>query len=238
MISTAFGVTQVALAVALFNDMVWLSVLLVPIAGHLMHGHLVAFHETSHGLLGRNRLLNEISGVFLGVFSFMSFSLYRAAHQTHNVHLATERDEELWPFVGPGTSRRARIAAAILELTVGLLFTPFLFLRSFLREGSPIRNTRVRRRIWADLVLMTVVSTAVVTVANSNLWKLLRTDLSRARDHCRGRPGLAQVRRARRAHRMHGEPLNASWWTTGAAGLSRSRCSTSRITACTIIRQG
>jgi fatty acid desaturase len=171
-ISTAFGVTQVALAVALFNDMVWLSVLLVPIAGHLMHGHLVAFHETSHGLLGRNRLLNEISGVFLGVFSFMSFSLYRAAHQTHHVHLATERDEELWPFVGPGTSRRARIAAAILELTAGFLFTPILFLRSFLRKGSPIRNTRVRRRIWAELVLMIVVWTAVVAgVAYWNFWK-------------------------------------------------------------------
>ena len=63
----------------------------------------------------------------------MSFSLYRAAHQLHHAYLATERDEELWPFVIPGMPRWVRILAAFLELGLGLLFTPFLFVRTFLR---------------------------------------------------------------------------------------------------------
>ena len=82
--------------------------------------------------LRRSRRLNEVDGIILGVMSFMSFSLYRATHQSHHAHLATERDEELWPFVHPGMPRWGRVLAAFLELTAGLLFTPFLFLRTFL----------------------------------------------------------------------------------------------------------
>jgi fatty acid desaturase len=37
------------------------------------------------------------------------------------------------------------------------LFTPFLFLRAFLRAGSPIRNRQVRRRISVELALMVVI---------------------------------------------------------------------------------
>jgi fatty acid desaturase len=83
----------------------------------------------------------------------MSFSLYRAVHQSHHAHLATERDEELWPFVQPARSRPARILAAILELGAGLLYTPFLFIRAFLRSGSPVRKKSLRRRIWAEFSL-------------------------------------------------------------------------------------
>ena len=54
---------------------------LVLVSSHFMHGMLIGFHEASHGLLRKSRLLNEIDGVLIGVLSFMSFSLYRAAHQ-------------------------------------------------------------------------------------------------------------------------------------------------------------
>jgi fatty acid desaturase len=118
-----------------------------------MHGMLIGFHEASHGLLRKNRRLNEIDGIIIGVFSLMSFSLYRAAHQLHHAYLATERDIELWPFVIPGMPRWVRVLAAFLELSLGLLFTPFLFLRTFLRAGSPIRNKKLRRRIWAEFAL-------------------------------------------------------------------------------------
>jgi fatty acid desaturase len=62
---------------------------------------LIGLHEASHGLLRKSRLLNEIDGIIIGVFGFMSFSLFRAVHQSHHAHFATERDEELWPFVQP-----------------------------------------------------------------------------------------------------------------------------------------
>lgn len=138
------------------------AVPLVLIAGHLMHGTAVGFHEATHGLLRRNRAFNEFDGVLLGVFSFMSFSLYRAAHQLHHIHLSTEKDEELWPFIHPSAPRWWRVLAAFLELTFGLFFLPLLFLRIFLRKNSPIRAKRVRVRIWKELILMVVVWTAII----------------------------------------------------------------------------
>ncbi|OYW31086.1 MAG: fatty acid desaturase [Chthoniobacter sp. 12-60-6] len=167
-----FLFTQIALGMVLHSGVsLWWAVPLVLLASHLMHGAAVGFHEATHGLLRRNRRFNEFDGVLLGIFAFMSFSLYRAAHQTHHAHFATERDEELWPFVFTNTPRWGRVLAAFLELTVGLLFTPFLFLRSFLRTGSPIRSPKVRRRIWAELGLMVLVwSGIIVAVSYWQVW--------------------------------------------------------------------
>jgi fatty acid desaturase len=152
-LTAVFFLNQAALAAALYFGPVWFAVPLVLTASHLMHGMLIAFHEASHGLLRKSRRLNEIDGIIIGIFSFMSLSLYRAAHQLHHAYLATERDIELWPFVIPGKPRWFRVVAAILELNVGLFYTPFLFVRTFLRAGSPIRNKKLRRRIWEELAL-------------------------------------------------------------------------------------
>lgn len=150
----------------------WLALPLVLMASHLMHGAAMGIHEATHGLLRRNRLQNEIDGLIIGFMSFMSFSLYRAAHQSHHAHLATLRDEELWPFVDPETPRWARRLAAFFELSAGLLYTPFLFLRTFLRRGSPIRSRKVRRRIWIELVLIALLWIGIVAaVAHWQLWR-------------------------------------------------------------------
>jgi fatty acid desaturase len=156
-LASIFFLNQAALAAALYFGSVWFCVALILIASHLMHGMLIGFHEASHGLLRKSRRLNEIDGIIIGIFSLMSFSLYRAAHQLHHAYLATERDIELWPFVIPGTPRWARVLAAVLELTLGLFFTPFLFVRTFLRSDSPIRNKKLRRRIWTEFALTTAV---------------------------------------------------------------------------------
>ena len=147
-----------------------LAVPLVLLTSHFMHGAAVGFHEAAHGLLRRNRRLNEFDGMLIGVFSFTSFSLYRAAHQSHHAYLSTERDEELWPFVMVKSPRWLRRLAAFMELTMGLLFTPALFLRSFLRSGSPIRSRKVRRRIWMELILMLVVW--VVILSSVTYWRM------------------------------------------------------------------
>jgi len=153
-LAAIFFLNQAALWTALYLGSVWFCVPLVLTASHLMHGLLIGFHEATHGLLRKNRRLNEIDGVVIGIFSLMSFSLYRAAHQLHHIHLATERDEELWPFVIPGMPRWVRVLAGVLELGLGLFYTPSLFVRTFLRTGSPIRNKKVRRRIWFEFALM------------------------------------------------------------------------------------
>ena len=165
-----FG-TQISLGFAYHYGLIWLCVPLVILVSHFMHGILIGFHEASHGLLRKSRFLNEADGLIIGTFSFMSFTLYRAAHQKHHSHLATERDVELWPFVTVGTPRWARRLAAFIELNAGILFTPFLFLRIFLPKDSFIKNKRVRRRIWNEYALMAVVWTTILaTVSWFHVW--------------------------------------------------------------------
>lgn len=146
-------------------------ILLVLLTSHIMHTHLIAFHEAAHGLLCPVPWINDGLGRLLGTLSFMSFELYRAAHHTHHAYLATERDEELWPFVKPASPRWFRCLMAWLELSCGLLFTPSLFLRAFLRRGTVITNPSLRRRVWLDLAGIVVFWTpAVFAVAWWDLW--------------------------------------------------------------------
>ena len=113
--------TEIALGVALHREAsLWVVVPLVLLASHFMHGVAVGLHEATHGLLRKNRRFNEFDGVLLGVSSFMSFSLYRATHQSHHAYFATERDEELWPL----TSSLLLLLSLILLILP--LITPFV----------------------------------------------------------------------------------------------------------------
>jgi fatty acid desaturase len=143
----------------------WLTVLVWLVLGHLMHGHLIAFHEAAHRSLIPNQRLNDLVGWIIGLFSFMSPALYRATHYTHHGWLGSERDEELWPFVSPRIPRWKRRLAAILELTVGLVYTPLLFLRSYLRRDTLIRNAQIRRRIAGELIGIVVCWAVIITLA-------------------------------------------------------------------------
>ena len=172
MLVLVFFLVEAALGTAVYVGVIWMAVPLALVASHLMHGIMIGFHEAAHGLLRKSRRLNEADGMIIGVFSFMSFNLYRAAHQLHHAYLATERDIELWPFAIPGTPRWARILAAILELGLGLFYSPFLFVRTFLCHGSPIRNKKLRRRVWAEFALIAVVWICILAaVAWWNGWR-------------------------------------------------------------------
>jgi fatty acid desaturase len=161
-----------AIGLAVYHDHLWLAAMLVLTGSHLMHGALIGFHEASHGLLREKRWLNEFDGVLIGTLSLVSFSLYRVLHQWHHVHLATAKDEEFWPFTSPNSPRWLRITVAVAELTIGLIVTPLIFFRCFIRRGSPIRNKRVRRRIWAEYALMLGFWTVLLTtVARLGAWK-------------------------------------------------------------------
>ncbi len=171
LISAALMLSQVALGFAYHAGWIWLCLPLAFLVSHLMHGLLIGFHEASHGLLRKNRFLNEVDGLITGTLSFMSFTLYRAAHQKHHSHLATERDVELWPFVIVSAPRWGRCLAAFVELNAGILFTPFLFLRIFLMKDSFIRNKKVRRRIWKEFGLIVAVWTVIfTTVSLCHVW--------------------------------------------------------------------
>src|ERR1041384_3344147 len=147
------ALTETAIGLTVRAAWIWLTIPLVLVAAHLMHGLLIGFHEASHGLLRKSRRLNEFDGVLIGIFSFLPFSLYRVVHQMHHMHLATEKDTELWPFVLTKAPRWARCLAAFLELTVGLFYSPLIFLRVFLHPRTIVRSQKVRRRIWTELVM-------------------------------------------------------------------------------------
>jgi len=166
LISAAMMITQVVLGFAYHHGMIWLCLPLALLVSHFMHGLLVGFHEASHGLLRKNRFFNEFDGMLTGTMSFLSFTLYRAAHQKHHLHLATERDVELWPFVIVTAPRWQRRLVAFIELNAGILFTPFLFLRVFLHPNSFIRNRKVRRRIWLEYALIVAVWTTIFTTVS------------------------------------------------------------------------
>jgi len=166
------AVAQAGVFYCVYRGWYWLAVPLVLFASHLMHGLLIGFHEASHGLLRKNRRFNEFDGVLIGILSFTSFTLYRAAHQTHHMHLSTERDEELWPFVNPNAPRWGRTLFAFLELFAGLIVTPLVFMRTFFRKNSPIRAKKVRRRIWGEFILTAAVWAGIISaVAWFGVWK-------------------------------------------------------------------
>src|SRR3954465_9760102 len=166
------ALSEIGIGVAVWAGWLWITVPLVLVAAHLMHGLLIGFHEASHGLLRKSRRLNEFDGVLIGIFSLLPFSLYRVVHQMHHMHLATEKDTELWPFVLTRAPRWARRLAAFLELTLALFYAPLIFLRVFLHRNTLVRSRKLRRRIWLELALTVVAWTAALaTVAFFGVWK-------------------------------------------------------------------
>lgn len=170
----SLALTEIALWAAVWSKWFWLALPLVLVTAHFMHGLLIGLHEASHGLLRKSRRLNEFDGVIIGIFALLPFSLYRVIHQSHHVHLATERDTELWPFVLPKTPRWARRLAAFVELTLGLFYSPFIFLRVFVGRRPLVRSRKVRRRIWTELAITVAVWTVILAaVAFFHAWKYL-----------------------------------------------------------------
>lgn len=149
----------------------WAVGLLLAVQLHFMHACLIGFHECAHFNFAPKRGYNEACGLLLGTSSFMSLALYRAVHHTHHAHFATDRDEELWPHTRPDASRAFRLLVAAFELGLGLVATPLLFLRSFLRAGGPVREPHVRRRVWLELAVITAAwAGALAAVAALDLW--------------------------------------------------------------------
>lgn len=170
-VSIAYYLTTGAMIACLYYHWWWPLVPLVLLSSHFMHAMLIAFHEAAHGILRKNKTWNEFDGLFVGTMSFTPLTLYRVLHQQHHVNVASEKDVELWPFVDPKQPLWWRRLAAFLELNFGLFYTPWLFWRFFFGRKSPVRNRRVRKRIWLESTLMVTFWAAVLgTVAYLGVW--------------------------------------------------------------------
>src|SRR5689334_15451815 len=101
----AFLALCVGIGWAVLNGHYLLLVPLVVAQAFVMHAQLIAFHEASHGALCPIPLVNGFLGRVVGVFGFMSLTLYRAAHHWHHAYIGDARDEEFWPLNDPTASR-------------------------------------------------------------------------------------------------------------------------------------
>jgi fatty acid desaturase len=171
-----FFALEGVLLLGVLRDRWWLVVPLWLVLGHLMHCHLIAFHEAAHKTLIPLRLLNDAAGYLVGTLGFMSLTLYRTAHHAHHSYIGSPRDVELWPFVLPGVARWKRRLAAAIELTLGLAFTPFLFLRGYLSGDSPVPNRHDRLLIAAELGAIVLFWAGVAVMATYwHLWYFVLT---------------------------------------------------------------
>lgn len=171
LVASLYYLTTALLAFCLYKSWWGAVVLLVLLASHFMHAMLIAFHEAAHGMLRKNRALNEFDGLLVGTISLTPLTLYRVLHQQHHVNIATEKDVELWPFVDPRQPLWWRRLAAFLELNFGFFYTPWLFWRFFFMRNSPITNRRARKRIWQEFWLMVVYWAVLLgTVAWFGVW--------------------------------------------------------------------
>ena len=171
LVQVLFYSTQFLLGYSVYQGWLWLSIPLVILASHFMHAYLIAFHEASHGLLRNHKKVNDVNGTIIGIISLLSFTKYRVLHQAHHMHLATEDDVELWPFVKVDSPRWGRRLAAFMELNFGLFYTPFLFWRAFFVKAGTFKNKKVRRRIWKELALIVITWIGVfAAVIHFNLW--------------------------------------------------------------------
>ncbi|MFM8271893.1 MAG: fatty acid desaturase family protein [Gemmata sp.] len=172
--TSAFFALLAAVGWAVAGEQYALLVPLVLVQAFVMHAHLIAFHEAAHGALCPVGFINGYLGRVTGLFSFMSLTLYRASHHWHHAYIGDVRDEEFWPLNDPSAGKGKRRLAAFCELFLGLAWTPFLFLRSFLRKDTAVRAPAVRRLIWAELVALALFWAAIVAaVAWFGAWGVL-----------------------------------------------------------------
>jgi len=148
-----------ALAVAWWLPLMYL--------GHMM---LLTFHEAAHYHLSARRWVNEVRGITLGVFALVPLGVYRHVHQFHHARLASEQDDELWPYNRPSVPRWLRVAAAAAELTLSWPFTQLQFLRGTFASGRLTKA--VGTRIALEYALMAVAWVpAIAIIAKYGWWE-------------------------------------------------------------------
>ena len=170
---TSVGLFFGLLAVTLFawENGYWPLVLIGwLVQAHIGHTSLLAFHEASHYTLHPNRRLNELQGIILGSVILTPLSAYRWVHNQHHIHLGTQRDCELWPFVDPNVKRWRRLLTAAAELLLGFFYTPIVFLRGVL-VAQRIPRVTVRRLVWEYAICLTLLAAVLTAVISFGVTK-------------------------------------------------------------------
>lgn len=137
--------------------------LIWPVYGYVLWQFTLAFHDASHSRFHPSGWMNELFGHGVGTFSFLPLAVYRHAHARHHAYIGTPRDPELWPFTIAGAPRAVRVIAALVEIVLGFVYTPLLFLRDAVVGGL---SARERREVVLGYAACVVVWGAILAVVH------------------------------------------------------------------------
>jgi fatty acid desaturase len=176
MCSMILATLALSAAAGIAWDRCWpLLIVIWPALSAIMFVLVLAFHDASHGRIHPVHWLNEAYGHMMGTIMWTPLHVYRFAHARHHAQLGKEGDPELWPYNSVYAPRLLRIIAAMVEIFLGAIYTPLLFLRSVVVGGlSPRERRLVIRGYVACLCFWTI---TLVIVYDFDVWKLLLAGL-------------------------------------------------------------
>lgn len=133
------------------------------------------FHELAHHTLVRNKSVNIWLGRLLGTVAITPYTAYRESHIRHHAYLNKPCDWELWPYSDPHASLGFRRAFVWVDILLGLLTSPYIYVRIFFARNSPIPSDSRRAIIWELAAIVVFWGGVVGLVAWHNAWLLLLT---------------------------------------------------------------
>jgi fatty acid desaturase len=145
-----------------------LLLVILPLQSALMFVFVLSFHDASHGRLHPVHRVNEAFGHALGTAMLTPLNVYRFAHARHHAQLGRPGDPELWPFNSPNVPRAVRVMAAIVEISLGFIYTPLLFLRSVFVCNLTHKEKQMVMRGYIAVICAWIVVMAVVI--DFHLW--------------------------------------------------------------------
>lgn len=153
-ISAVLHLVLIVACVVAWDAGLWpVTVLLWFAIAWMNHAALSRLHEAAHRMLFRSRIANEITGILIGTLALTPLSVYRYVHSQHHAHLGREKDPEFWPYNQPGAPRWLRLTYALLELSLGWIFTPWLYSVRTARAWTSLSTAR-RKRLLAEWVIL------------------------------------------------------------------------------------
>lgn len=148
----------------------WIVAAVLTLA-YIEHCWTIIFHEDAHNMLYAARWHNVLNGTILGTLLMVPFSVYRDVHNRHHAGMNTPGDWELWPYADPRVSVGFRRWFVWFDLLLGLPAAVWIYNRIFFVRNSPLRDPKLRRRIWAEYALIVVFWTGVIAaVAYFQQW--------------------------------------------------------------------
>jgi fatty acid desaturase len=133
------------------------------LAGIALHGVFNAhgiqlLHQASHYRAFRNRIINDLAGVVLGINALIPFHQYRRKHNEHHAHLGTSSDSEVFGFEKIGH-----------ESSLSIILKSFFNLSLIKLILTNLKGFRIQRN-WSELsVPIFMISFLVICILTSSV---------------------------------------------------------------------